>query len=1188
MPADPSLPILDAAPTPVAPSPVPTLAESSAKTCKDADASEPSRHSSAYFRSLEQMQDTEEYRAFLHREFPAGASVFEGADEGVADDAVDLRPGKSGISRRRWMQIMGASASLAAAGCRWEPENIVPLTYRPEDRVPGRPQTFATAWELAGVARPLLAQSIDGRPIKLEGNPEHPDTRGGTDMFDQGLLLAMYDPDRSRYLYDTRDGERAKDWPLASAALRELGEIAREQPESLAVLCEPTSSVILQRLRDDFQEAFPGSQWVTYSAVNTANQREGLKAATGQAVRPVYDLSQADVVVSLDADPLGLDVGAHGMIRDWASRRTPESNGDVGGMNRTYAFESGFSGTGMSADHRAAVKSSHIGSVLDQLASGGDEAVAADKKASVLDRTVNAAALDLAAAGSRAVVVVGAHQPAAVHAAAARLNEQLGAVGTTVRYLEVEDAPSDLEALSGLAESLVSGRTKTLVILGGNPVYDAPADLNLPEALAAAETIVRWSMYPDETAQLSHWLIPATHPMEEWNLLRSSDGTLTTAQPMIPQPVIEEARPASAILQEMLGGTPKSQRELFYEAMAAEGLRDAAAVQTAVHAGFVEGSAPEGVEATASGDASGAAAEAGGGDGSSGEDGIEVVLLPSPQVYDGRFANNGWLQETPAPISRTVWGNYAAIAPSMADDLGVEQHDLLAITVGGATVEVPAYVLPGQAPGSIALQLGYGRRAAGVVGGNDHIYGNYYGEGNFRDPEDRPVEPVGVDVTPLKTTAAPSILTGATVKKTGGERKVVTVQDHFTIDTTGLEGTADRIGELVREGSLDSFEEDEHFAGHLGPHHPALESLWTEWDAEDSSLLKEDRHRWGMAIDLSKCVGCGSCVTACTSENNIPVVGPDQVDRGREMHWLRVDRYFAFGPKDGQKMDGFDLDKIDLDNPRIVSQPVACHHCETAPCEQVCPVAATVHSYEGLNDMVYNRCIGTRYCANNCPYKVRRFNFFNYNKRYERDAKKSDRYDLQALVLNPEVTVRARGVMEKCTYCVQRIKNVTQYAKNEQRDIRDGEIVTACQAACPADAIVFGDLVDNDAEVTKWQKNPRAYAMLAELNVKPRTRYLARIRNLHPALGDLQPQLEIESHGHGGEHGEEHGGEHHDEHADGHHDEHEATEELHGDHAASENSEGHHVPSAESRKDSGGAINDEMVTSPGERIQAPE
>ena len=1107
-----------------------------AKTCKDADLSVPSPKRSRYWRSIAQMEDTEEYRAFLHREFPAGASVFDGQDLAAGE--------KSGVSRRRWMQIMGASAALAAAGCRWEKENIVPLTYRPEDRVPGRPQTFATAWELDGVAHPLLAQRIDGRPIKLEGNPEHPYTRGGTDVFDQGLLLSMYDPDRLDVV--KKPGVSVgTDWTEAEAFLRGLGEAAKDAPETLAVLCEPTSSVLIGQLRKRIADEFPGSLWVSYSGAGGSNERVGLKAASGTALRPVYDLSQADVIVCLDADPLGIQAGSTGMIRDWASRRTPES----GAMNRTYAFESGFTGTGMSADHRVGVKSSAIGSLIERLAEGGDPAIAAERKASLLDRTIAAAAADLAAAGANGVVIVGPHQPAAVHAAAAALNEQLGAVGTTVSYIEVEDAPADLDALADLADRLKKGRVKHLLILGGNPLYDAPGDLDLAAGMQAAENVVRVSMYDDETAMNAGWVLPATHPMEEWNLLRAYDGTLTTCQPLLPDR-ITDGRSYAEVLSTLLGDRSQSLRDLFYAALESVGVTGSQDVQGAVHTGFVAESAPKAATASFSGEGGELPTSVGDGE-------FEVVLTPSPQVYDGRFANNGWLQETPAPVTRTVWGNCAVIAPSTADALGVGQNEPVTIAVGDRSVSLPAYILPGQAIDSINVWLGYGRTGAGVVGG--------YGAGNFLE-EDEDVPPVGVSVGPLKTAAQPAIITGAKVTAGGefaDEHRIVTVQDHFAIDETGLEGTAARIDMLVREGSAAAYEEEPAFAEHMGPHHPPLESLWEEWQYEDTK-------KWGMAIDLSKCVGCGSCVTACTAENNIPVVGPDQVDRGREMHWIRVDRYFAFGSDDPEQFD--------LDNPRVVSQPVACHHCETAPCEQVCPVAATVHSYEGLNDMVYNRCIGTRYCANNCPYKVRRFNFFNYNKRYE-----SDQYDLQALVLNPEVTVRARGVMEKCTYCVQRIKGVTQYARNERRPIADGEIQTACQTACPADAIVFGDLNQPGSEVARQHANPRAYAMLAELNVKPRTQYLARIRNIHPELADLHPDLSEVGHGHHEGHGGDHGDDHHSEPGDEHH----ADGRADGMHSDDDRGHGGHGDDDHSH-DHADEPKSDMVEAPSGKVDAPE
>ena len=1039
----------------------------------------------AYWRSLEQLADSPEYREFLHREFPLAASELP---EAAALKGSGREGGAVGdFSRRRWIQLMGASMALGGmAGCRWQADEILPFVDRPEDRVPGMPQQFATAWELGGVGRPLVAHVTDGRPTKIEGNPQHPLTRGGTDVFDQAFLLGMYDPDRIDAVVES--GQQ-RTWQEAEAGLDAIRDQHSGDGAGLRVLAEPSSSLVVASLRERFAETFPNARFVEYSPAGDSAEREGLRAGGG-SLRPVYDFSKADVVVSFDADVLGCHPGSAGYIRDWASRRAPED----GAMNRTYVVESEFSGTGASADHRVAVRSSDVGAVVREVAGAiggeGDEGGAAANGDDSRSRVIAAMVEDLRAAEGRSVVCCGAHQPAAVHAAVARLNETLGNVGETVRYIETADRPDDFAALRELAEEMRGGRVETLILLGGNPLYDAPIDLDFGAAMASCDRVVRLSMYDDETglAALSGdrgWLLPQTHPVEQWDVLRAYDGSVLSQQPLMP--VVLNGRSVNEVLGRLVGDE-RTARQMHAEALAEAGVEETG-IDAVLERGFVEGSQAEEAGASFGGRADADAT----GDGGDWE-GIEVVVRVSPVVYDGRFANNGWLQETPQPLTKVVWDNTAIMSPATAKRLGVTQEDLVTIAAGGGSVELPVFLMPGHADESITVHLGYGRKAAGRVGSGSENASNW-----SLVQERLPDGPVGVDVTPLRTSDAPYIL-AAEVSAAGGSYDLSTTQDHFAIDTMGLEGIAGRVDDLVREGTLEQYEEHPDFAQHQ-VHLPPLESLWDEWDYE--------KRAWGMSIDLAKCVGCNACVTACTSENNIPVVGKGQVGRGREMHWIRLDRYFAGDPDDPQAV-------------RAVHQPVACHHCENAPCEQVCPVAATVHSAEGLNDMVYNRCIGTRYCANNCPYKVRRFNFFNYNKVYDYEGEPgagSDGqggYDLQAMILNPEVTVRSRGVMEKCTYCVQRIKGVTLYAKNERRKVKDGEIVTACQAACPADAIVFGDLHDKDSRVLAEQSKPRAYAMLAELNVKPRTQYLARIRNPHPSLMDLLPE-EYDAHGHGGD-----------------------------------------------------------------------
>lgn len=1061
-----------------------------------------SEHRSQYWRSLEQLADTEEFREFLHREFPVAASELPEED------------GPDGFSRRRWMQLMGASLALGGAvGCRWPEDKITPFVDRPENRIPGRPQLFATAWQVDGGARALTVSSVDGRPVKSAGNKQYVFSGGGTDVRDQAVVLGLYDPDRADH---PSEGGEVRTWAEAETFLRGVAEVAGANGgEKLAVLAEPSSSLVLAGLKKSFASKFPKAQWVEFSSARGAGERAGLAQSDEVTLKPVYRLAAADVVVSIDADPLGGDEGACALISGWASRRAPED----GKMNRTYVIESQFTGTGTAADHRLPVKSSAIPSVVARIAQAVASGSAGDdpgSKAALIDRMVYAISSDLLENKGASAVLVGDRQSAEVHKAVAALNETLGNVGKTVDYIEVANRPGDFSAVNSLVESMRGGRVDTLLVLGGNPAYACPAATGLPAAMEAVSSVIRVGQYFDETAAVSSWFLNETHPFEQWDVLAGPDGTALSQQPLI-DPILD-GRSVNSVVS-VLVGEEKSERDLHAAALEAAG---AANVDVAIEAGFVDGSADRPASVSFGAPALEAA---------DGNDELELVLSPAEGAYDGRFANNAWLQETPGRVTKVVWDNVACVAPSTARKLGVEQGELLKITANGQSVQAPVFILPGQAPGSIGLTLGYGRQSGGrVASGDPDAVGWTFDQPWLSDG------PVGVDATPLRSADGEFVISGVQAEGTGRSYPIATTQDHHAIDKTGLWGIEDRVDDLVREGTLDTWNDHNDFAQHQ-THHPPLESLWTEWDYE--------KRQWGMTIDLTKCVGCSSCVTACVSENNIPVVGKGQVIKGREMHWVRLDRYFSF-PEESEGSH-----TPDLDNPRVVTQPVACHHCENAPCEQVCPVAATVHSAEGLNDMVYNRCIGTRYCANNCPYKVRRFNFFNYNKAYEYDAATTG-YDLQALVLNPDVTVRARGVMEKCTYCVQRIKGVSQDARNERRPIQDGEIQTACQEACPANAIAFGDLSQEDWSVTELAKNPRAYAMLSELNVKPRTRYLARIRNPHPSLADLepiayQPAHHGDEHG-GGEHGGGHGkGGHGDEHHDADHpEEHKEGEKAEG------------------------------------------
>jgi MoCo/4Fe-4S cofactor protein with predicted Tat translocation signal len=1025
-----------------------------------------------YWRSLEQLQETPEFQEFLHREFPVAASEFP-----------------DGVSRRRWLQLMGASFALSGmTGC-WKAEKIYEFVQRPANRIPGVPQKFASSYELGGFVYPLVVTCFDGRPVKVEGNKEHPLSLGATDLFAQALPLQMYDPDRARGVR-ARDGRGWIDrtWDGALEVLAgALKSAETNDGAGLRVLAEASSSPTRTRLQQQWQAKFPASKWITYEPISRDHVIAGSELAFGRPVRAHYDLSQSKIIVSLDSDLFGAHPAKLKHTRQWAARRDPAA----GEMNRTYVVESVYTSIGSSADHRLAVKASQVASVLEDLEALvdrglGGEVIAQPASTALMDQFLAAAAADLVANPGHSVIAVGPRQPAEVHARAHRLNSKLGNLGKTVLLTEETAGLTGLAGLQQLTADLTAGLVDTLVVLGGNPAYASPTGLNVAEAIRRARLSVHLTEAENETTAACGWLLPNAHPFESWGDGRTHDGTYTLRQPMIAP--LFDGKSDLEFLSLLMGGSADGQeivRTTASTLLPAD--RAEKNWRKLVHDGFWPGAAaPVSVAVKADLSLSAAAEPS--------ADDLELVLCSSPAVYDGRFANNGWLQETPDLLTKITWDNAAILAPKTADQLGVRHGSVLKVSVGDASLDLPVFVLPGHPIGSIAVALGYGRTVAGKIGGQ-------VSEG---------IAPVGKNAYAFLSAAGGAVITkGVTAKAAGGSYVLATTQDHHAIDTVGMQEIQGRIGELVREASLATYTAHPDFAQHM-VHHPPLESLWPEKPSDEGRA-------WGMAIDLSKCIGCNACLVACQSENNVPIVGREQIRRGREMHWIRVDRYF----------------RGNVDEPEVVTQPVTCHHCENAPCEQVCPVAATAHSPEGLNDMAYNRCVGTRYCANNCPFKVRRFNFFDFNKKYEQANT-----ELQQMMLNPEVTVRERGVMEKCTYCIQRIAAVRITAKNEQRGIRDGEIVTACQEACPAGAISFGDLNDQQSQVRADHANPRAYAMLAELNIKPRTKYLARIRNPHPWLA--KPETHVhhgghghDDHGHTGDHGhDDHGAQAHGEHAD--------------------------------------------------------
>jgi molybdopterin-containing oxidoreductase family iron-sulfur binding subunit len=1028
----------------------------------------------AYWRSLDELADTPEFRRFVESEFPSMASWLSKSP-----------------SRRQFLKLMGASMALAGlAGCRWPQEKLVPAASQPAGRVPGKTVQYATAMELGGYAQGLLVTCHVGRPIKIEGNPLHPINRGAADAIAQASILEFYDPDRSRQLVQnefealrrrvirqTKDTGKPRQWSDFEAfAKPHFAELRAKQGAGLYILSETTSSPSMIDMRGRLQAAFPQAQWFEYEPISRDNERAGTAMAFGRPYRPHYALDKTDVIVSFDEDLFGTHPAALKHARDFVAGRLVDRHGsrlDNGGeMNRLYVTESGYSITGAMADHRWP---SQPGSMAFRTWALGERAVGLqgtpelaffgqerDSREPVPPRrgpTYYSLDMEVAVHAGRCVVAVGPAAPPEAHAFAHALNVTLGNMGRTVEYTEDVDPTrkSHVAAVEELVRDVRSGKVETLLILGGNPVFDAPADFDFFGHLATVKTSIHLSLCNNETSQACSWHLPRAHYLESWGDARAYDGTISIIQPTI-EPLYEGRTPIELLA--FISGDKMTKghdivRRTFGE-LFDYGVNRGELWRQSLHDGVVAGTALPTVRPAVDKDRVSALGVAF----KPPAEGVFPDSIPTVPftcthsirfaqdntIYDGRFANNGWLQELPDPLTKLTWDNAALISPAMAKELGVRSGDVLKLTAGERSIEIAAFVQPGQAEKTIVLPLGYGRVAAGRVG-----------------------DGVGCNTYALRTSQAMDILTDVKVEKTGRRYMLATTQDHQAMDSkVGREATAKRLGELVREADVEHYRTHPDFAKHV-VHHPPLKPLWRE-PVRQPGATAPPAHRWAMAIDLSACIGCGACAVACQAENNIPVVGKEEVEKGREMAWLRIDRYYRGEPED----------------PQVAFQPLTCHQCENAPCEQVCPVAATVHSAEGLNDMVYNRCIGTRYCSNNCPYKVRRFNWFNNHKEV---------LEVEKLAFNPEVTLRSRGVMEKCTYCVQRISRVKIVAKNERRPIADGEIVPACGQTCPTQAIVFGDLNDPNSRVAKLQAADRTYALLEELNVRPRTVYLARLRN---------------------------------------------------------------------------------------------
>ena len=978
-----------------------------------------------YWRSLEEVAATAEFEEFLQREFPHQASEWHDP-----------------VSRRRFLQVMAASLALAGlSACTPAPaERIMPYVRAPEEVIPGRPLYYATAMALSGFALGVLAESHLGRPTKIEGNPQHPASLGATHVFAQGSVLTLYDPDRSQAV--TYAGRISSWGTFLGAITRTMDEQRRQDGKGLRILTETVISPTLAYQLQQLLSRFPAAKWHQYEPVNLSNAWEGARLAFGDYVDTQYRFNEAAVILSLDADFLSCEPGSVRNAHDFAVKRRIWQGQTA--MNRLYAVESTHTNTGAMADHRLALRPSDIAVLAGVLARqfGVDtvqKAVAQADGASLLEAHagwIRAVVDDLRGQQGAGIIIAGIQQPPAVHALVHGMNHALGNVGHTLFYTDpVAARPVDqMASLRELVTDLEAGAVDILVIIGANPVYTAPADLRFAEHLANAKLRVHLGLYQDETAALCHWHIPETHYLEGWGDVRAPDGTVTIIQPLI-RPLYG-GKSAYELIAVLMGNLNPSGyqivRDYWRRFLPAENFERF--WRTALHDGIMAETARAPREVEFRGGQSGTLSLPSSLREARSSASLELIFRPDPTIWDGRFANNGWLQELPKPITKLTWDNAALLSPATAERLGLSNEDVVELHYQGRAVQAPVWIMPGHADDAVTVTFGYGRWRAGRTGTG-----------------------IGFNAYALRTSDAPWTAMGVELRTTGGRYPLASTQHHHS-----MEGR-----DLVRVGTLSEYLAHPEFAQKAGHGALPFPSLYPEY--------RYPNYAWGMAIDLNVCTGCNACVIACQAENNIPIVGKTEVARGREMHWLRVDRYY----------------KGELDVPETYFQPIPCMHCEKAPCEVVCPVAATVHSAEGLNDMVYNRCVGTRYCSNNCPYKVRRFNFLSYAD-FETESLK--------LLHNPDVTVRSRGVMEKCTYCVQRINAARIEAQNEQRTIRDGEVVTACQQACPTGAIIFGNINDAASRVANMKATPLNYGLLVELNTQPRTTYLTRLRNPNPAL----------------------------------------------------------------------------------------
>ncbi len=954
-----------------------------------------------------------------------------GFAELVEQEAPRFREMLGPLDRRNFLRLMAASMALgglSACGPETNPRQLLPYVVQPPGIVPGRSQYYATATTTEGYATGVMVAHQMARPVKVEGNPDHPASLGAASAAMQASILGLYDPRRAQSILGRGQIDT---WESFTTAMFERRErLLPKHGAGLRLLTGTVTSPSLAAQIAALQQQFPEMRWHQWEPLHRDNERAAGEQSFGRPLDRTFDLAAADIIFAVESDVISAAPGWLANARHFAGRRRPDETG--GRMSRVYAIESTPTLIGAKADHRLPRHPAELVAAMRYLAAATGAGPQGWKAASVKDKAwLDAAAQDLAEHKGRVLVHAGREQPVEIHLLADAVNGALGAFGATIRLIEpIAASPQpQRQSLQELVGDMAAGKVDTLLMLDVNPVYTAPADLDFAGALHRVPLSVSLALYAEETALATSWHVPATHEFEAWSDARAFDGTVTIQQPQVRR--LYDGHSAQELLALLQGNTLPQDYALlraFWQGRAQQqGTADFEHFwHESLRAGVVENTAAPPIAATPRPNPSvnppiPAAGQSAG---------IDVLFRPDPLVGDGRCVDNPWLLEMPRPFTRLTWDNAALIAPATAKRLGVDTEDVVEIALAGRKVRAPVFVLPGQAPDCVTLPLGFGRSAGGLAVG------------------------VGFDAYRLRTAADPWLGTAATVAKTGETLRLATTQGHDRVAGRGL----------IHEGTLAQYQENPHF-------------LHAE---EDNASLyppyKYPRYAWAMTVDLNSCIGCQACVAACQAENNVPVVGKDQVLDGRVMHWLRIDRYYAGSP----------------DEPRIAFEPMPCMHCENAPCEVVCPVHATVHDHSGLNVMVYNRCVGTRFCSNNCPYKVRRFNFFDYADADERPPQS----------WNPEVTVRGRGVMEKCTYCIQRIRQAEIDADRDNRLVHDGEIVTACQQSCPTQAIVFGNRNDRGSAVARRKASALDYVLLDELNTRPRTSYAALIRNPNPKIGD--------------------------------------------------------------------------------------